>query len=79
MKIDYIKLTLVRKRAGLTLSDVSRALQKKGFRAYSPPAIALWESGENTPRADVLATLAELYGVPMADFFCKSKKVKDLT
>lgn len=79
MKIDCGKLKVARKRARLTMSEVSVILRKRGFRAFSLPAIALWEAGENMPRADVLATLAEIYGVPLQDFFCARGKVRDLT
>lgn len=50
-----------RKAAGLTQAQVSEQI------GVSTPAVSMWESGQNKPRADTLVELAKLYGCTVDD------------
>lgn len=56
------KLAAYRKRAGLTQSELAERLN------YSDKSISKWERGDGLPDLLVLASLSELYGVPLDEF-----------
>lgn len=56
------KLTAYRKRANLTQSELAERLN------YSDKSISKWERGDGLPDLLVLASLSELYGVPIDEF-----------
>ncbi|HPE79100.1 MAG: helix-turn-helix transcriptional regulator [Planctomycetes bacterium] len=54
------KFRAARKRAGLSMSDIARALH------VTPQAVRQWEHGDTTPRPERIRELAELLGVTTA-------------
>ena len=53
----------LRKRAGLNQADVAAALD------IQQSTVAMWESGENKPRADKLPEIAKLYNCTIDDLY----------
>ncbi len=54
-----------RKKAGLSQSQVAKAL------GVDQSAVCRWETGENMPRAAMLARMAQLYGCTVDDLLRK--------
>ncbi len=64
---NYIKdnLKFLRKRKGLTQTDVAKAL-KVGITTYNA-----WETGQNIPRDEMKVKIAEFYGLSVGYIFFK--------
>lgn len=64
---NYIKdnLKFLRKRKGLTQTDVAKAL-KVGTTTYNA-----WERGQNIPRDEMKVRIAEFYGLSVGYIFFK--------
>ena len=56
-------LKVLRDRAKLTQVEVAEALK------VTQSTVAMWENGENMPRASLLPTIAKLYGCTIDDLF----------
>ena len=67
MSDNYIKdnLKFLRKRKGLTQTDVAKAL-KVGITTYNA-----WETGQNIPRDEMKVKIAEFYGLSVGYIFFK--------
>lgn len=68
-KIDVLPENLRRAREarGYTLDEVSKKL---GLESLS--SVQKWEKGKNTPNADVLAQLADIYNLDLNYFFTEN-------
>lgn len=60
----HLRIRFLRKRARLTQDELGKRLGLNG-----KSAVCLWESGETSPRADMLPLLAELLDVKVGDLF----------
>lgn len=58
----------LRKRAGLNQTEVATALN------VQQSTVAMWENGENKPRADKLPELAKLYHCTINDLYGYGKE-----
>ena len=61
-RFNRAKLTEVREREGMTISDLGRRLNK------SRQLISAWETGASQPQLDSVVELAEAFGVSV-EFF----------
>lgn len=78
---DKLGATLrnLRKNKGYTVSEVSRYLISKGFKA-SEKTVYSWENGNSDPSPDALLSLCELYKVAnVLDEFGYSQSVPNVT
>lgn len=61
-------LRALRKRAGLNQADVAAALN------VQQSTVAMWENGENKPRADKLPEIARLFNCKIDDLYDHKKE-----
>lgn len=64
-----MKFVLLRKAANLTQADVAKKI------GVAQSTVAMWESGENMPRADKLLLLANLYGCTIDELLRDGEEV----
>lgn len=69
-----------RKENGLSVSDVSKLLEKKSIHA-AVKTIYGWESGQTQPDADTLLVLCDIYNIDdiLATFGYNEKKTFNIT
>lgn len=60
----HLRIRYLRKRKGMTQDELAKRLGLNG-----KSAVCLWESGETSPRADMLPPLAAELGVKVGDLF----------
>ena len=58
-----IKIKEFRKKKGFTQFEFAKSLD------VGQSTVAMWENGENVPRADKLPKIAEILGCSIADLF----------
>ena len=63
-----MELERLRRKHGFTQADVGKSL------GVQQSTVAMWENGQNMPRADKLPLLAKLYGCSIDDLFKTSEQ-----
>ena len=63
---DPQKIRIIREEKGLAFKDI-----KKVIGLHHKAQLEQWETGKTTPKADKIALLADLFGVPPCYFYTR--------
>ena len=66
-------MAYARRRAGLLQREVEEVL------GVSVGAVAMWDTGRNKPRADMLPKIAKLYGVTVDELLSGNEEQETIT